>query len=214
MAGNRHRADARLRNLRGHVSQANQAAATQQDLMCQLAVCACLPFLSVRERPLLQAFSDQCGPSARNICSGWFPLSACQKKPVPPCMSPSDPAEAGDRLSASFGEERLLGLLYLSGKQGKREGEGRALPFHTFHPQFSLIVMNDLVRDEQPDAQPGGISALLTAGPIESLKNFLLLVFRNADAEILDADGEALGTLGETDDDLRCLWGVFHSIGQ
>ena len=67
------------------------------------------------------------------------------------------------------------------------------------------MVLNNLIRDEQPDAQTGSGSDLLPSSAIEPLKDFLLLCFRDANAEILDADRQALSGGGEMDDDLLCL---------
>jgi hypothetical protein len=110
-------------------------------------------------------------------------------------------AQIGSLTSSGMRTEGLL----LRQLPGEREGEGRASPLSAFHPEFSPRVLNDLTREEQPDAQTGRGSLVLASDPIELLEDVLLLCCGDADAEILDTDCQGLGGRGEMNDDVLGL---------
>ena|SRR5436190_19287197 len=88
---------------------------------------------------------------------------------------------------------------------GEREGEGRALSLYALYPELAPIVLNDLTRDRQPNAQTRRASLMPALYTIVPLEDFLLFHCGDADTEILDADRQALSCRADMNNDLLCL---------
>lgn len=86
-------------------------------------------------------------------------------------------------------EGYVLNFLCLPAAKGKR----KPLPFHAFYSHLSAVMLDNLLRDIQANAQPWIGLVPVAINSIEALEDLLLRRFGDAGAEILDADRQRLG---------------------
>src|SRR5258708_19989815 len=75
---------------------------------------------------------------------------------------------------------------------GKGHRKGRSFPDGAVHGDRSPMALDDLGHNVEPHAQTRDHSLLGTIGPIEPLKNLVVLLSRDAEAMIVHPDGDRL----------------------
>ena len=74
------------------------------------------------------------------------------------------------------------------------------------------MMLDNLLRDIQANTQTWIGLVPVAINAIEALEDLLLRRFGDADAEILDADGQRIGRVRDADDDPLSLRRVLHRI--